>query len=293
MAPLAVSPRTLGGLRPVERRRWVAAATVTGLVLTSPQLLRSDAALASTRADLPSTRAGEVLGAAEELLPGPTLLGVAPFETPRSGPVAPTAVPRVPIATDVTTVELGGDQGGDRTGALPDGIVTLARAGAVTVATEGSTVELVGFHESSDPAAIPMTSTEPHVAPDAGEGPVVLLPTRGRAGAPTSAVDIAVRPGQAVMAPVTGEVVEVASFALYGSTRDLLVRIRSAEDPDVVVTAMHLEGAAVEVGDTVEAGVTPIADEARQLPFDSQIDRFTAAFRGEPAPHVHVELQHA
>jgi hypothetical protein len=49
----------------------------------------------------------------------------------------------------------------------------------------------------------------------------------------------------------------------------------------------------VAVGDRVEAVATTIAAGARQLPFDSQVDRVTAAHRGAPAPHVHVELAHA
>jgi hypothetical protein len=48
-----------------------------------------------------------------------------------------------------------------------------------------------------------------------------------------------------------------------------------------------MHGLTVAVGDRVEAGVTQVAERATVLPFDSQVDEFTA----EPSnPHVHVEV---
>jgi murein DD-endopeptidase MepM/ murein hydrolase activator NlpD len=284
MAPLAISPRTLRELAPAEHRRWMVAAAITGAMLSSDPMVRADRILEQ----LPSS-----WGAEDD--PG--------ARTERA------AAPAPPAAVAATTVsapagagdrdEGGGPDAHVGDGALPAGTVELARAGEVRIVTEGSAVELVGFHESSSAAALRMTPAHPVVSEHAGvtaevpddEGPVMVLPTRGRAGAPTSAIDLAVAPGVEVAAPVTGEVVEVADFSLYGRTRDVLVRIRAADDPTVVVTAMHLVDPLVEVGDQVEGGVTPIAVSARQLPFDSQIDRFTAAYRGQAGPHVHLEVR--
>jgi murein DD-endopeptidase MepM/ murein hydrolase activator NlpD len=279
MAPLAISPRTLRELAPAEHRRWMVAAAVTGAMLSSDPMLRADRILEQ----LPSSWSAE---------------DEDHSRTSTSGRTASTAV----AATTVAARSGAGDDeelDDDGDGALPDGTVELARAGAVRIVAEGSTVELVGFHESSSTAALRMTPAHPVVSEHAGvtadapgdDGPVVVLPTRGRAGAPTSAIDLAVAPGVAVPAPVTGEVVEVADFALYGRTRDVLVRIRADDDRSVVVTAMHLVDPLVAVGDRVEGGVTPIAASARQLPFDSQIDRFTAAYRGQAGPHVHLEVR--
>jgi murein DD-endopeptidase MepM/ murein hydrolase activator NlpD len=288
MAPLAISPRTLRELAPAEHRRWMVAAAITGAMLSSDPMVRADRILEQLP---PSWGAEDDPGASTERA---------------VTPAPPTAV----AATTVSSTAAAGDRDereddgggldahvGD--GALPDGIVELARAGEVRIVTEGSAVELVGFHESSSAAAMRMTPAHPVVSEHAGviadapddEGPVMVLPTRGRAGAPTSAIDLAVAPGVEVAAPVSGEVVEVADFSLYGRTRDVLVRIRAADDPTVVVTAMHLVDPLVEVGDRVEGGVTPIATSARQLPFDSQIDRFTAAYRGQAGPHVHLEVR--
>jgi murein DD-endopeptidase MepM/ murein hydrolase activator NlpD len=286
MAPLAISPRTLRELAPAEHRRWMVAAAVTGAMLSSDPMVRADRILEQ----LPSSWSAEDEDG-----------------TTGGSPTASTAVPATAVSATAATGATGADADGEAEetpdepgdGALPDGTVELARTGEVRIVAEGSMVELVGFHESSSAAALRMTPAHPVVSEHAGvgadapgdDGPVMILPTRGRAGAPTSAIDLAVAPGVEVPAPVTGEVVEVADFSLYGRTRDVLVRIRAADDPSIVVTAMHLVDPMVEVGDQVEAGVTPIAGSARQLPFDSQIDRFTAAYRGQAGPHVHLEVR--
>lgn len=180
-------------------------------------------------------------------------------------------------------------------GALPDGEVELARFGDVEIVTEGSRVELVGFHESSAADALELDPSHSEVGADeaSGDEPVVILPTRRRAGAPTSAVDLAMKPGEAVPAPLSGEVIAVDDYLLYGSTADVVIKIRSDADPSIVATVVHVVDPEVETGDRVVAGTTPVAGEARQLPFESQIDRFTAEHRGEAAPHVHIELAHA
>jgi hypothetical protein len=231
----------------------------------------------------------------------PGLVGPRPSVIARSAVGAGAAV----VVAELADEDEGGGAPGDAddahvgSGALPDGVVELARHDGVVVATEGAHVELVGFHESSSGAALPMDPVGPDVsahpvaaaAAPADEGPVIVLPPRGRAGAATSAIDLSVTAGEPVVAPITGEVEEVAEYALYGTTRDQLVRIRSSEDPTVVAHVHHVDDASVAVGDTVEAGTSVIAGRARQLPFESQIDRFTAAHRGEATPHVHIELR--
>jgi murein DD-endopeptidase MepM/ murein hydrolase activator NlpD len=286
MAPLAIAPRTLRELAPAEHRRWMVAAAVTGAMLSSDPMVRADRILEQ----LPSS------WSAEDEDGGRT----------SGSSTAPTAVAATAVSASSTAgSDADDDEADDEAeapvgdGALPDGTVELARTGEVRIVAEGSMVELVGFHESSSSAALGLDPARPVVSRHTGvtadapgdEGPVMVLPTRGRAGGPTSAIDLAVAPGVEVPAPVTGEVVEVADFSLYGRTRDVLVRIRAADDPSIVVTAMHLVDPLVEVGDRVEGGVTPIAASARQLPFDSQIDRFTAAHRGQAGPHVHLEVR--
>lgn len=281
MAPIAVDPGVVRAASPAQRQRWVLAAAVAGVMLTSQAVHRHDedppqlAGGASGAVDVDLTHAPFV-GSADQ----PLAMGMHhPLPTDGAVVATPVATPE-PAAQEVVEAE--------PRGALPDGPAEVARYGDVRLVTEGSSVELVGFHESSSPGALTLAT------PDlADEGPVIQLPTRNRPNSPTSAVDVAMTPGDPVPAPVDGEVIEVGDYRLYGSTVDTSVRIRPDADPGIVVTVVHVAGPTVAVGDRVAAGTTPIAQEARQLPFDSQIDRFTAAYRGQAAPHIHVELRHA
>lgn len=139
----------------------------------------------------------------------------------------------------------------------------------------------VGYHEARG-NRLPITPIDAN----AGVEPVVM-PSRNRGGAPTSAVDIAVPQGETILAPVSGTVVEVADYTLYGSTPDVLVVIAPEGRPNLHVEVLHLENAQVESGDHVAAGVTPIAGASRLLPFPSQVDRFS----GAATPHVHLTVK--
>jgi murein DD-endopeptidase MepM/ murein hydrolase activator NlpD len=292
MAPLAVAPATLQQMPPAERRRWVVAAAVTGVMLTSNPMARGEILLselpggAEERSELVERRpaADSAFGATNQP------------KTIDATAVSATSTPRMDARAARAALEAA--LAAANPGALPNGPVELATYGAVRIITEGSRVELVSFHESSSSEALPFESSHavisanPAVESDAPDedAPVIVLPTRHRPGAPTSAIDLAMTPGEQVVAPISGEVVTVDDFSLYGRTPDVIVKIRSSEDPNVLLRALHLVDPLVEVGDTVEAGVTPIAAQARQLPFESQMDRFTAAHRGQAAPHVHLEM---
>lgn len=171
----------------------------------------------------------------------------------------------------------------------------IGDAAGVALRSVSADALAVGFHEAkgvalaiapadgtldgrTDPAAAGREAAD-EVAP-------VIMPSRGRSGAPTSAVDIALPEGAAVHAPVTGTVVEVADYSLYGRTPDVLVTIAPEGREDLLVEVFHVEDPQVEPGDQVEAGVTPLAARSRLLPFPSQVDRVT----GAATPHVHIEL---
>lgn len=278
---IAASPRAVGAGTPEQRRRWVVAAATAGLVLSSQGALRTSETSAVPADVRAAVQADPSL--APYLLPEHTPSYAA---SPGAGEVAsPLGVGNdLPRAAGPAPHEEVADLG-----ALPDGPIELATAGDVAIVAEGSRVELVGFHESSSGSAIDMQ-------PAAHDGTVhedaiIDLPTRHRAGSPTSAIDVAVAPGADVIAPVTGEVVAVSTYALYGSTEDVVVEIRPDADPSITVSITHVVDPSVAAGDRVEAGVTAIAAEGRQLPFDSQIDRFTTAHRGQAAPHLHIEMR--
>lgn len=177
----------------------------------------------------------------------------------------------------------------------------------VPIVNVSDEVVLVGFHEAAGPGPLPLTPervVEDHNAgaekpspagTSAGETDVdlVVLPSRGRAAQPTTAIDLAVPEGQPILSPVTGTVITVDRYALYGQHQDQIIRIAPDGRPDLAVKMMHLTGPSVQVGQRVVAGQTPIAAGAQRFPFPSQIDRLTEERDGSVGPHVHMELERA
>lgn len=151
-----------------------------------------------------------------------------------------------------------------------------------------------GFHEGStqsvglEPVGEPVDNPRGIDLPKKSKDGVryVVMPSRGRAAGPTSAVDVAMDAGVEVASPVTGTVLDVSNYALYGRTNDVMVRIRPEQNPDVLVVVFHVVDPAVGPGDEVVAGETPIAASARPLPFSSQVDRWA----GKAGPHVHIQV---
>jgi murein DD-endopeptidase MepM/ murein hydrolase activator NlpD len=133
----------------------------------------------------------------------------------------------------------------------------------------------VGFHEARSASALSLS-------PSRGR----TLPSRSRGTDATSAVDVAVAPDTPLVAPVTGEVIQASSYALYGQTHDELVLIAPDDNPDVAVKVLHLDGLRVETGQRVVAGETVIADRSRLLPFPSQIDEWA----GGRVRHAHITV---
>lgn len=157
---------------------------------------------------------------------------------------------------------------------------------------------VIGFHQAGPgSAAVPLEprgrTVDSHVPSfeeveeDEEDGhDHAVMATRKRGTAFTSAVDIALPEGAAVLAPVDGVVTTVAPYALYGRYTDVVVAITPTDDPDVVVHLFHVEDPQVAEGDEVRAGQTPLAG-VRSLSVPSQIDRFT----GDERPHVHLEVR--
>jgi murein DD-endopeptidase MepM/ murein hydrolase activator NlpD len=99
-------------------------------------------------------------------------------------------------------------------------------------------------------------------------------------------VDIVLRPGVPVLAPVDGTVRNVRRYRLYRRYPDVRVAIAPDADPGRRVVVIHLRGVTLQRGDRVEASTTVIG-RARSFPFESQVDRYV---RGS-FPHVHIEVR--
>jgi len=208
-------------------------------------------------------------------VPAPT---AAPEPTAASAPES-TATPEpevaIPVATAVTTTDV------DATHTVTSvGYVTLGQAGGVVLIIPAAQVERIGFHEASHPGSQAINA--------AGTGlDLIELASRGRGTAARSAADIVVPPGEPLRAPVTGTVVASSSYVLYCEHQDQLVYIEPDGFPGWQVRLFHIQGEIPAVGTRTVAGETIVATGANTLPFESQVDEFTA----EPSwPHVHLEV---
>lgn len=180
----------------------------------------------------------------------------------------------------------------------PPSAVAMASADDVTLVLPSRRARMVGYHEALSasaqalaPLGTPLANENAKRAttPAPSPGPdYVIMASRGRGTAATSAVDVALPRRARVRAPVSGTVVAVGRYTLYGRYADRVVTIAPAGPSDVLVVAIHLRLPRVRPGDEVVAGRTTLARRARLFPFPSQVDRW--AGRG---PHVHLEVRTA
>jgi len=141
-------------------------------------------------------------------------------------------------------------------------------------------VELIGFHEAGHDGSQQQAAA-------GGSAPTVILETRSRNTGSRTAADIVVHPDAEIRSPVTGTVIRGGTYVLYCDHSDNFLVIEPDAAPGWEVKIFHIDGLEVEVGDHLDAGVTVIAPRATRLPFESQVDEFTA----EPSnPHVHIEV---
>lgn len=159
----------------------------------------------------------------------------------------------------------------------------------------GQRIVTIGYHEAREEhldLAPRGTAVANHglgptpTSSDAGHD-YVILPTRGREGSPTSAVDVVLPAGEDVLAPISGRVVSVAPYLLYDEHEDLQVQIVPDGRPDLVVTLYHVDQVRVRIGQHVTAGETVIAGTARVFDFVAQVEQWG---RG---PHVDLRVHRA
>lgn len=141
-------------------------------------------------------------------------------------------------------------------------------------------VERIGFHESGHDGARQQDATTTAARP-------MTLESRDRGTPDRTAADIVVVPDTEIRSPVSGTVIRAGTYTLYCDHVDEYLVIEPDDRPGWEVKLFHIVGLQVGSGERVEAGVTRVALHSRVLPFESQVDEFTA----EPSsPHVHIEV---
>jgi hypothetical protein len=172
----------------------------------------------------------------------------------------------------------------------------MARVGKLVVLVPSHETVGVAYHEASFAEAkrlrplgrcIRNANRTKFDRPEPTEGPdYMVMSSRGRPRPATSAVDVAMRPGVSVLAPVSGTVMGVKRYYLYGRYRDYRVAIRPDGAPEFRVVLIHVDELTVRRGDKVTAGITVLA-VPRMFPFHSQVNNYVRS----SVPHVHLEVK--
>jgi biotin carboxyl carrier protein len=116
----------------------------------------------------------------------------------------------------------------------------------------------------------------------------------GNAGPTMSAIDCGGSAGSTVYAPVSGKVVLVKKYQLYEEFEDVQVHIQPEGRSDLDVVLIHLTDVTIQAGDTVEAGVTPLAkirDVYQYIGESMQLKQYTAT--GDNGNHTHIQVNNA
>lgn len=125
------------------------------------------------------------------------------------------------------------------------------------------------------------------VGPDVDLVGAYLTMWRARPGKPDSAVDVGADAGSDVFSPVTGTVVRIKRYKLYGTYDDYEIHIIPDGTKDLDCVLIHVSDLSVKRADRVMAGITRIS-AVRKLPrsVGPQLRQFTK----NGGYHVHLQL---
>ena len=168
----------------------------------------------------------------------------------------------------------------------------------------------LAFHQASGAKALPMESLLPDADPSAVDhkrgtgripaepdpnavepgvlgGEVIRMWRSNRSGGPDTAADVGAPAGSPVFAPVSGTVIEVKPYTLYGEHEDIEIHIQPTGWPEIDLVLIHVADPAVGVGDLVVGGVTRIASVRLLSP---SVNHQLADYSPCDGDHVHMQL---
>lgn len=172
----------------------------------------------------------------------------------------------------------------------------MARAKQLLVLVPARKHVALAYHESLFGTAVAMVPKgRPRLIDHPGFRPpkrttprprYLVMASRGRGTPASSAVDVVLRRGTRVLAPVTGRVVDTSSYRLYCRRLDRRVIIRPDAAPRMRVVIFHVERVRVRKKEQVVAGQTRLG-KPREFGLTAQYDSYV----GGNHPHVHVEVE--
>ncbi len=192
---------------------------------------------------------------------------------------------------------------------LPDPTPIIASRGKLDVRLPVRLEDLteLGFHQASHDYALSLRTPLPFADMKAAKrdksthrdlskqktGPTAaltgkaLVMWRSRPGKPDTAVDVGAKPGSDVLAPVTGTVVKVKRYKLYGKHTDFEIHIRPTGYDRIDCVMIHIEDVSVVPGDVVRAGVSRIG-AIRKLSDRERLQ--LGSYTRDGGDHTHVQL---
>ncbi len=119
------------------------------------------------------------------------------------------------------------------------------------------------------------------------DGSVLRVWRSGRTMAMDTAVDCGAAAGTPVLSPVSGTVVLIEQYQLYGESTDYQIHIQPYGRPDIDVVLIHIVDPSVVAGDQVVGGYTQIGG-VRDLSalMGLQLGEYTA--EDDPGNHTHI-----
>jgi hypothetical protein len=108
-----------------------------------------------------------------------------------------------------------------------------------------------------------------------------------------TSIDVGATTGTVAYAPISGTVVKILTYSLYGLIDDYELHIQSPDYPELDILVLHLEQLTVKVGDEVIGGCTRIG-KVRDLAaagIDNNLMNITEP--DDPGNHCHVQVNDA
>jgi len=108
-----------------------------------------------------------------------------------------------------------------------------------------------------------------------------------RSGPIDSAVDVGGKANTLVYAPVSGKIVKIRKYKLYGTYADYEIHILPKGVKGYHVVVIHIKNLLIKTGDTIVAKITPLA---RISPLSKFLKQQLSDYSKEKGDHVHFQV---